>query len=111
MSRFSATARDFVRDGCNEVYVSAATAWEIAFKYGKNRLELPEVPQLYMANRLAHHFVGLPVQISHAAHVYTLPQIHADPFDRLLIAQSQSEGLPHLTADSMIRRYNVTIIW
>ncbi|MCP5099492.1 MAG: type II toxin-antitoxin system VapC family toxin [Chloroflexi bacterium] len=110
--KLSTTARDFIRDGRNEIFVSAVTAWEIAIKFGKGRIELPEEPQHYVANRLAqHHFVGLPIQISHATHVHAMPQIHLDPFDRLLIAQSQLEGLPLVTVDSAIRQYDVTIIW
>lgn len=110
--QLSASVRDFISNGNNDIYFSAASAWEIAIKYGKNRLGLPEVPERYVANRLAQHqFVGLPIQISHAAHVHRLPSIHADPFDRLLIAQSQLEGLPLLTADSLIRQYDVQIIW
>jgi PIN domain nuclease of toxin-antitoxin system len=110
--QLSATARDFIRDGGNEIYLSAASVWEIAVKYGRNRLELPEVPRIYIANRLArHHFVGLPIQINHATHVHTLPQIHTDPFDRIIVAQSQLEGLPLLTADSTLQQYEVTVIW
>ena len=110
--QLSTAARHFIGNGENEIYLSAASAWEIAIKYGKNRLELPEAPELYIAKRLAQHqFLGLPIQISHTTHVHKLPQIHADPFDRLLIAQSQLEGLPLLTADSLIQQYDVQIIW
>jgi PIN domain nuclease of toxin-antitoxin system len=66
----------------------------------------------YVANRMRyHHFRALPVEISHALHVFDLPQIHADPFDRLLIAQGQMESMPILTADSEIGSYPVEIIW
>lgn len=108
----SKAARDYIGDGQNEIFLSAATAWEIAIKYGKNRLELPETPQTYIANRvMRHHFVELPIKISHATYVHTLPRLHTDPFDRLLIAQSHLEGLPLITADSIINQYNVKIIW
>jgi PIN domain nuclease of toxin-antitoxin system len=58
-----------------------------------------------------HHFSFLPIQISHAFQVFTFPDIHQDPFDRLLVAQGQLEGLTILTADPEIVRYDVDIIW
>jgi PIN domain nuclease of toxin-antitoxin system len=53
----------------------------------------------------------LPVQLHHALHVSTLPRYHRDPFDRILIAQSQVESLPLVTVDAKISRYAVDIIW
>jgi PIN domain nuclease of toxin-antitoxin system len=73
---------------------------------------LPEDPEPYVANRMIlHHLSPLPIQISHALQVFTLPDIHQDPFDRLLVAQGQLEGLPILTANPEIVRYEVDIIW
>ncbi len=78
----------------------------------KGRLKLPEAPGQYVADRMvAHHFLPLPVQISHALQVFNSPDIHQDPFDRLLVAQSQLEDLPILTADILIPQYGVSIIW
>ncbi|SQD92648.1 PilT protein domain protein (fragment) [Candidatus Bipolaricaulis anaerobius] len=54
---------------------------------------------------------SLPIQMSHTLHVYTLPEYHRDPFDRLLIAQARLEELPILTADPQISRYPVEVIW
>lgn len=54
---------------------------------------------------------GLPIQLSHALRVYSLPEIHRDPFDRLLIAQSQMEKMPLLTADENFSSYEVEVIW
>ena len=108
----SDVAREIIGDGRNEIYLSAATTWEIAIKAAKGRLKLPDKPGKYIANRMRlHRFSGLPIAISHTVHVYDLPAIHADPFDRLLIAQSQLEGIPILTADSAIKRYQVEVIW
>ena len=110
--QLSKTAREFISDGKNEVFLSAACAWEIAIKCARGRLKLPEVPGQYVADRMvAHHFLPLPVQISHALQVFNLPDIHQDPFDRLLVAQSQLEDLPILTADTLIPQYGVSIIW
>ena len=73
---------------------------------------LPENPGEYIANRMAiYRIQPLPILISHTLRIYDLPAIHHDPFDRLLIAQSQLEDLPILTADTMISRYDVNVIW
>jgi PIN domain nuclease of toxin-antitoxin system len=56
-------------------------------------------------------FVELPIRLQHALHIYTLPLLHRDPFDRLLIAQSQLEDLPILSADPQMARYPVQVIW
>jgi len=104
--------RDFISDGHNEIFLSVASAWGIAIKCAKGRLALPEIPDHYIAKRMAlHGFRPLPVQSSHALHIFNLPAIHQDPFDRLLVAQSQLERLPVLTADPEIARYEVNIIW
>ena len=110
--QLSQTAREFIGDGRNEIYLSAASAWEIAIKYGKGRLQLPQPPDTYVAQRMVHHrFTSLPVALSHALQVFTLPHIHQDPFDRLLVAQSSMENLPLLSADTEIHRYKVDVIW
>ena len=110
--QLSRTARNFIGDGSHEIYFSAASAWEIAIKYARGRLDLPETPDQYVARRLAlHRFMALPVQLSHALQVYALPDIHQDPFDRLLVVQSTMEGLPLLSADADIARYDVDVIW
>jgi PIN domain nuclease of toxin-antitoxin system len=108
----SATVRELIGDGRHEIFFSAVSAWEIAIKYAKGRLELPEPPDRYVPGRLAHHrFIPLPIQLSHALQVHTLPPIHLDLFDRLLIVQSQMENIPLLSADKDIACYNVKIIW
>ena len=110
--RLSPRARQVLADGSNEIYLSAASAWEIAIKTARGRLILPEPPTSYVPNRMAlHHFLHLPIQVSHALQVFKLPDLHQDPFDRLLVAQSQLEELPILTVDETIARYEVEIIW
>ncbi|WP_420632269.1 type II toxin-antitoxin system VapC family toxin [Candidatus Leptofilum sp.] len=110
--KLSAEARKFIGNGRNQIYLSAATAWEIAIKFAKGRLSLPESPELYVATRLQqHNFLALPIQMSHALAVAHLPDVHQDPFDRLLIAQSQIEKLPLLTVDAAIHQYPVETIW
>ncbi len=109
--QLSPVARAFIADGGHDVFFSAASAWEIAIKFNRGRLELPETPERFVPNRLARHrFSVLPVQLSHALRVAALPELHTDPLDRLLVAQSQLESLPLLSADAEIARYDVDII-
>ena len=99
----SIRAREVIADGKNEIFLSAASAWEIAIKAYKGKLTLPESPEHYVSKRMAcHHFLPLPIQLSHALQVYKLPDIHQDPFDRLLIAQSQMERIPLLSGDEEV---------
>jgi PIN domain nuclease of toxin-antitoxin system len=110
--RLSAAARAYIAAPDNDLFSSAASAWEIAIKVGRGRLELPDSPVEYVSQRPAHHrFTPLPIQVSHALRAHALPDLHRDPFARLLVAQSQLEGLPPLTADPEIGRYDVDIIW
>lgn len=111
-TQLSPLAREIISDGDNEIFLSAATAWEIAIKTARGRLELPEDPTRYVSNRMKlHGFQALPVHIHHAAHVYKLPMHHADPFDRLLIAQSQIESMPLISVDAEIQKYEVEVLW
>ena len=109
--RFSVHARSLVETTDNELYLSAASAWEIAIKHALGKLRLPEPPAQYVPSRLdALRTLPLAIEHSHALHVAALPPRHRDPFDRLLIAQAQVEDLPILTADPIFARYDVTII-
>jgi len=108
----SNSLREIISDGRNELFFSAASAWEIAIKSSRDLLSLPETPEKYVANRLRYHrFQPLPIQLTHALHVYKLPDHHRDPFDRLLIAQGQLEKMPILTADPMFNRYDIETIY
>jgi PIN domain nuclease of toxin-antitoxin system len=108
----SGAARETLADGANEVFLSAVSAWEIAIKAGRGRLTLSDEPHRFVTQQLIKNsFHGLPLHLAHALHVYGLPEHHRDPFDRLLVAQSQLEGLPMVTADAEIARYDVSVIW
>lgn len=110
--QLSSKARAFIAEGTHEIFLSAVSTWEIAIKYANGRLELPQPPDKYVPARMLHHqFSALPIQISHTLQVQHLPNIHQDPFDRLLIVQCQIEGWPLLSGDREISQYDVTIIW
>jgi PIN domain nuclease of toxin-antitoxin system len=109
---FTEEGRGIMADPANEILVSAVSAWEIAIKASLGKLSLPTAPDRFVPDRLRRHgLVGLPIELAHALRVARLPKIHVDPFDRLLVAQAQVEGLPIITSDPAIGRYDVDVIW
>jgi PIN domain nuclease of toxin-antitoxin system len=100
--RLGAVERHAIRDGANDVYLSAASVWEIAIKQALGRLRLPE-PASAAAIRLG--FQPLPIALEHAEATASLPPLHRDPFDRMLVAQARTEGLTLVTRDPLIRSY------
>ncbi|GAB1542860.1 type II toxin-antitoxin system VapC family toxin [Scytonema sp. NUACC21] len=111
-TRLSSTARSIIIDPGNVLFLSAASAWEIVIKVRLGKLTLPDVPERYIPSRLEiNRFESLAIQMVHALQVTNLPDLHRDPFDRILIAQSQVEKAPIITADSQIAQYPVNVIW
>jgi PIN domain nuclease of toxin-antitoxin system len=103
-SALGPTARDAIADGDNIVFVSAATAWEIAVKRASGKLDAPgDIADWVRRNS----FTALAIEIEHAALSAELPDHHRDPFDRLLVAQASIEKLTLVTADSDIVKYDV----
>jgi PIN domain nuclease of toxin-antitoxin system len=95
-----------------DLYLSAASSWEIAIKTRLGKYDLPDVPRRYVPKRLAEQGIHpLWVSQSHALRVYDLPLHHRDPFDRLLIAQAFEEKMAILTADRAFEKYPVELIW
>ncbi len=110
--KLSSQVHEIVSDGKNELFLSAASGWEIAVKAKLGRLQIPDKPELFISEQMVINAIqGLPIQISHAVHVYNIPTHHRDPFDRLLVSQAQLEGLPILTVDPLISQYQVKVIW
>jgi PIN domain nuclease of toxin-antitoxin system len=110
--RLSQDARTLIEDASNELYLSVASAWELAIKVGLGRVETPAPIDEFLPDSLARNGVqALAIELPHALRVARLPSIHGDPFDRLIVAQAQIEGLPILTADPAIDRYDVDTIW
>ena len=110
--KLSRPAREAIGDPSRRVYVSAASAWEIATKHRLGKLpEAGDVP-----TRLPHYvrrarFSPLPVSFEHALAAGALPGPHRDPFDRMLIAQARVEEIAVVTADPIFRDYGVPILW
>jgi PIN domain nuclease of toxin-antitoxin system len=104
--RMRASVRRELADRSNELYLSAASCWEIAIKYRLGRLPLPAPPEEFVPPRVVRDEVlPLPVEHHHALRVATLPDHHKDPFDRLLIAQALVENLVLYTADEQLLQY------
>ena len=111
-SRLSSTAINIITDSSNQLFLSTASAWEIVIKARLGKLTLPEPPEIYIPNRLTvNRFENLSIHLIHALQVVNLPDLHKDPFDRIIIAQSQVEKMPILTLDSQIKQYSVDLIW
>lgn len=100
-------AKDAIRDA-DEVFVSAASLWEISIKVGLGKLKAN--PQEFVRAISASGFTELPITALHAAQVETLPEHHKDPFDRLLVAQALTEPMHLLTADAQLKVYTDLVI-
>jgi len=108
--RLPAAARRLILSTENEVYVSAASIWEISIKHGLGRGDMPISGEAALGYFREAGYRLLPVQPEHAVALETLPPLHADPFDRLLVAQALTEPLRLLTHDETVARYNDTIL-
>jgi PIN domain nuclease of toxin-antitoxin system len=103
----SEAARAVISQAESIVWVSAASAWEIAIKRAIGKLRVPGNLEHELAR---HRFLPLGITIGHALAVEDLPSYHSDPFDRMLVAQAKIEGLTIVTRDPTIPRYGVPCI-
>lgn len=105
--RLASSAADAIRQPTNEVYASVVNAWEIGVKRAKGRLRgtLDLEPML-----TRHEFKVLPVLMTHALAIESLPPQHHDPFDRMLIAQAKVEELVLVTSDKKMFRYEIAVL-
>ena len=102
--RLGASARQTIADAQNEVFVSAATGWEVAIKWALGKLRAPDELETGVKEE---GFVPLSITFRHAEQAGALPLLHRDPFDRVLIAQALAEDLILITNDERIKRYDV----
>ncbi len=100
--RLTDAERRAIRDGANDVFLSAASVWEMAIKQVLGRLKLPEAASAAVA-RLG--IERLPIALEHAEATLLLPPLHRDPFDRMLLAQARVEGLTLVSRDPIVRSY------
>ncbi len=105
--RISARAKAAISSADSNVWVSTATVWELSIKSALGKLTLPDD----LGEQLSHHqFEVLPIGLNHALAVRSLPALHADPFDRMLVAQAQCDELTLVTRDKNIKRYPVALL-
>lgn len=100
-------AKEAVIDSHNEIYVSAATTWEISIKKAVGKLNAPDDMDTIVEEE---NFTKLPITLYHGQIAGMLPSHHKDPFDKMLIAQAQAEGLTIVTSDGVFLKYGVRIM-
>lgn len=111
VERLSASARNTLSDGDRKLFLSAASTWEVAIKHASGKLQLPQPPEQYIPATLAENAIQpLPIYQAHTWRAAALPMHHRDPFDRLLLAQAQVEGMPLMTADPQLEPYDVPLL-
>lgn len=103
--KLSKTARELIENPQNELLFSAASIWEITIKNGLGRADFQVDVSVLRRSLLDNGYAELTINSEHAVYVKSLPSIHKDPFDRMLIAQSSVEGITLLTSDATVAEY------
>lgn len=103
--RLSAEASTLISNTDNQLYFSAGSLWEVVIKNGLGRPDFRVDPHLLRRGLIDNGYLELAISSQHTLAVSHLPDIHKDPFDRILVAQAESEGFLLLTADEMVARY------
>jgi PIN domain nuclease of toxin-antitoxin system len=106
--RLSPRAKAEIADTANEILVSTATLWEIVIKRALGKLIFPEDLEDIMHEEA---FGLMPISFQHLRRLELLPELHRDPFDRMLIAQALTEGAPLVTNDTAVSAYSVPTLW
>jgi PIN domain nuclease of toxin-antitoxin system len=111
-NKLSPKAKSIIKDHHNEIYFSAASAWEISIKIRLGRLTIEENLEPFIVAQLAkNNFQTLSITIFHSIYTSKLPEIHKDPFDRMIIAQSKAENMSLISKDKNIKKYKVPVVW
>jgi PIN domain nuclease of toxin-antitoxin system len=106
--KLSPNIRSVVSDDGNELYLSTASIWEMMIKSKLQKLQLTDDPKTFIKEQVKINSINiLDVKMEHSLETYELPDIHKDPFDRILIAQAKIEKLTIITTDSYIVEYDV----
>lgn len=110
--QISENVRKLMSEGSSDLFWSAASSWEIAIKYANGKLPLPDEPEVFIVSELSiNRISSLSITDAHSFMAGKLPVHHRDPFDRILIAQSNFENMPLITSDQIISKYEVKTIW
>jgi PIN domain nuclease of toxin-antitoxin system len=108
----STSAQNAIADAGNDVFVSAASAWEITTKFRIGKLPKAAFMVTDIAGKVAEHgFVELPVTIHHGQLAGSLPGIHKDPFDRILVAQAILADMQIVSRDAILSSYGIARLW
>ncbi len=102
----SSAADNLIRDADNTLWFSVASIWEVAIKRGLNRPDFRADPSILRAGLLANGYRELVIEGRHCLGLMTLPMLHGDPFDRMLLSQAMSEGMLLVTADRKLAGYD-----
>ncbi len=109
--KLSDDAKEAISDPDNLIYVSSATIWEIVIKSSLGKIILPDSPEIFIPQQIRNNdFRMLDITADHTLGILPLPMLHKDPFDRILIAQANSEDLTIITNDSLIKQYDVNVL-
>ncbi|MBF2057203.1 MAG: type II toxin-antitoxin system VapC family toxin [Cyanobacterium sp. T60_A2020_053] len=110
--KLSKIATQVIKNNQNELYLSVASIWEIGIKFKLGKLDLPLSPEVLIPQQMQiDHILPLSISMDHAIKASNLPLYHKDPFDRMLIAQSQLESMIIISNDSMFHGYDVEVLW
>lgn len=110
--KLSASVRAIVAEGANALLLSAASGWEVALLWKLKRIDLPEPPEVFVPSAIqALGITPRPIAFDAAISAATLPLIHRDPFDRILVAEALKNGFTILTQDQTLSRYGVSTLW
>ena len=110
-TRLPAGWRDIIRDAGNDVYLSVVSLWEAIIKYHIGKLPLPESAESYLpTQRMRHQIASLPLNEASVRRLATLPPVHRDPFDRMLVCQALERNLTIVTVDGAFQDYPAPIL-
>ena len=110
--KLSPSAKKTIEDGKNNIYLSSASVWELSIKIAIGKLKLKKDLNKFIAENIAEYgYIPLSVTIPHAVAIAKLPEIHKDPFDRILVAQASVEKMKIITSDRYIGKYKVKTVW
>lgn len=111
-AQLTAAAQGLLQDPAHDRMLSAATLWEVAIKFSLGKLPLSLPYRQWMDRAIADlGLVVLPITLDHTDRQTGLPWHHRDPFDRLLVAQAQVEGVPIVSADAVLDAYGIARLW
>ncbi len=110
--RLSTTARQLIEDRRNVLLFSQVSTWEICLKHQVGKLTLPDKPRIWLPKRIRQsEFTYEPISDQAMFGAADLPLHHLDPFDRLLVATARQIDVPLITADEVLRKYEVDVVW